>query len=1144
MKRNVRWLSLVVALSFVVSLFAPLLAVFPASAADASGDARYTQKIVTVVWDNSSSMEFPGGEARVPGAKYALAMLASMLDERDKLTVVPMNYCPSGGIELKLSDPANRDRYISEVLSNSLLRPSGNTPDTSLKMAIDLLAADGLKDANNQWAAESDKEYWLVVLTDGEFIDQGATKNLSQPLKIDYYIKNYPTLNTVFIPFDGVDLKKIDASGYATLCANNPHFKDFTTTASALASTMQIVANTMSGRYNLESEMMKKALSVSGNTVTIDLSHFEFSLASLSIIAQNCGATVTSVTYDGTALKAEKPCVYNLSSIDPSGYLKYKENGKEVRLKNGYSCEVSGNPYFLGGKLSFTFTSPIDPQYLTVFAEPALKISSHLEYQNGSNWERVDLQYVNEHLKENDRIRVGYEVREQVNDTVVDLGKVFGAVEASVVYAGSTYQMGEEIPLKLGSHPFSIEVSVMDGAYTLRAADTITIEEEPSYYRIEVEGDDTVAFGQTATSLKGTVYVNNVPASKDVLKNYKWSVSVQKPGEDSDAWTEIPAALDGDGRIVATLNVDPALFGTYKVKFFVSSEYNITRNAVHTVSYALPNFGVTTDGIDRISHTRRDFETNTDAFRFQLTLGGNPISFTDPDVTYRLTVDGVDVTSNATVSGNVLSYVPKLDHLAAQMDIPGDKIVSLEVSHAADPSLTASTSAILTVVPTELILAVSGTDHLSITQYDFGKNTDGFRFELTSDGRPFGFKNSLITYKLTVDGVDVTANTTVNGNALEYVPHKDHLSSVIATPGDKRVVLTIDCKEFPALSTSGEVKLTVIETVYTVESVPNGNKTVDRFRLDKTEGTLAFRVLRDGKVIPLDELQAAMDDGTASVKLKSTFTNPLLPVGATVTVETLDSGDAAVVIRTTKDIDDPLAWFLSMFILGTDKPTTLTFGSAEATDTLTFAPSATWEYLLRITVLLLIIGFIVYVILYIIGFKKTALLPNGAFIVVTPSDETSSVATVHAINNPWSRVILFHLSRLLIWRIWSIQPLRPNEAKRFSAHKVQHRRSDEGDAIFGLNVSSSPKCWKLMPNPAKQASLNTIIDDVVKGSNAVGRHRLAKMPSLFSKVASPLQTGANCDCNGVWYSCYDKDSYNKTVLMYAITFVHRKRKFR
>ena len=195
------------------------------------------------------------------------------------------------------------------------------------------------------------------------------------------------------------------------------------------------------------------------------------SFRNISVIAQNCGATLQSATYNGQTVAVSNPCI-----ITPKD---------ELLMQNGYSGIFNGNPHFTGGTLVLEFTREIDEESFAVFAEPSLLIDMYLEYKNGSTWTRTDMQYINSNLTGGDKIRVGYEVHDQVSGNLVNVSTLFGTPTESVSYAGNVYGVLSEIPLVVGKNEIVVSVSLMEGAYTLYNSMKCIIESSPTSYRVQ-----------------------------------------------------------------------------------------------------------------------------------------------------------------------------------------------------------------------------------------------------------------------------------------------------------------------------------------------------------------------------------------------------------------------------------------------------------------------------------------------------------------------------------------------------------------------------------------------------------------------------------------------------------------------------------
>ena len=526
----------------------------PIAAADTNqaGDVRYTQKIVSVLYDNSGSMS---SSNKNDYALYALQMLMALLDDSDILVITPMNSnlgtvtSTSSGIEVNLS-ASDRNAELTNALtsSSSFLSktPSGGTPGSAIKVAVKQLEERGLKDRDNLATAAEDKEYWLVVLTDGVFNEQ--TDTYGADAVIESHITDFPSLRTIYLGLGG-DSPDLSNSDLTKKLSFTPYRA---ATTDDIVSAMQSVANQLSGRYTLES----KYYTVNGSTVTVDLNRCEVSFKNISVIAQDCGVKLVSAKHDGKNMNIAQPCV-----IVPKGLTN--------KIKNGYSGVITGDPYLAGGTLILEFSGAVSADKLNILAEPALIIESYIEYKNGANWERTTMQYVNANLSKNDKIRVGYEVYEQSGVKIVDLNKLFGSCEASVTYAGNCYNVGEEIPLVVGNNEIGVLVSVMDGAYTMYSSIICIIEENPTYYRVEVKGDDAFSPSRKA-QVVFTVYSDNMPLSATMLSNYQWKLTATAP---NNANVNCSASVGADGKITADLSAISSVFGDYQLDITITSKY-------------------------------------------------------------------------------------------------------------------------------------------------------------------------------------------------------------------------------------------------------------------------------------------------------------------------------------------------------------------------------------------------------------------------------------------------------------------------------------------------------------------------------------------------------------------------------------------
>lgn len=849
------------------------------NAAGTGDEARYTQKIVSVLYDNSGSMD---SDNKYEYAHYAIQMLMSLLSEKDVLVITPMN-APNGvavtdtssSVEINLGKK-DRKGEIDKALSSSFLanEPKGMTPGASIAVAVEHLVDRGMvkKDDLIGLQKAGDKEYWLVILTDGSFDEQTATRSADDV--VEPYITDYSALQTIFLSFGS---SAPDLTG-CELSQTMPFTPYKAAKSSEIIEVIQKIANQLTGRYTLA----PSSYTVSGSRVTIDLNKYEYSLNSISVTAQNCGATLKSAKYNGKSIDILQPCVITAND--------------KLKMKTGYTAVMKGDPYLSGGVLELEFSANVSN--FSVLVEPALYIEPYLEYEDGSNWIEADMQYINSHLSEKDQIRVGYRVYEKASGKPIDLAKIFGETQTNVTYANNSYRVGDPIPLVVGNNELGISVSVMDGTYTMYASMLCIIERNPDYYRVEASYNDMLRTDAPKTSITYTVYADNVPVSAAALSTYDWEVVAVAP--DGSEYP-IKASAGSDGKINATLDASSGAYGMYKVNMRVVSEYGMARTHEAQIKY------------------------------------------------YPLSIE-TKVTANET---------------------------------------------------------------MSLTQHQIEGNTKAITFLLTAEGRSFDFASPLVSYKVEVEGTDVTDFATVDGNVLSYVPQAGAFGNHASTLGEKTVKLTVSCVDFPALTATAEAKVNITNTQFTLEVVSTGNKDVDRFAITDSDAVVYFRAGRDGVALSEEDLRQALENGSVKVKDKGTFSKYFwLPCGKDVTVEVVN-GEALVACRITRDWLKPFHTFAAMLISNGDKPITATYMGVEASDAVTFVKSSAFSYVWRILVIILI----TYLILFVIGFfnGKCRNLPNGTFISIQFMDDDNDPVTIQKknVNATFTARWLWHFRRLL-----------------------------------------------------------------------------------------------------------------------------------
>ena len=1053
-------LSVLVILSFILT---PLAVFFPppVSAADASSDSSdYKQKIVAVVYDNSGSM---GNGARGELASYSVKMLMALLDERDTLFILPMNKANgtlSTGLEDKVEvdldkpeSKGGREQAITDAFNSGIFHEEGyGTPNAPITWAIQHLKDQyQLTDKAHLQNADPSKEYWLVVLTDGE-IHNNPEEFMTDALK------NYPLLNTVYLSLD-IDDDSVYNLKDTDLDKGSERFTGYCATQDSLVQDMQDIANKLSGRYTLP----KDFYSANNNTVTIRLSeNVNFALSSISVIAQNCGAELLSVSYNGKAVTPQRGCV-----IQPTGItVTNPSSNKREPMKNTHSAILYGDPYFYQGELVLTYSAPVDENRLSIIAEPALRIEALL-YKDQEMKEQIDVGYINSQMRVGDRIYVNYRAYSQQNNDEIDLAKAFGGdVEATVSYAGKNdYKVGEAIPLVLGTKDLLLTVKVLGGRYILTDSFNFVVLEKPEDFKVESAADAEFNSVTKTAKITYTIYLDGKKVtSKAQLAAYTCTATMTRP----DGQTEkVTLTVNDNGTVSGAFRATVGIYGDYTVAFRI--EYNdnklVYREASDSVNFPQPVVAVTATGGGTIDPSKLE-----SSGVFKVTENGNALTW---DVLKDYTLTAVMIAPDKIETQ--LRYALQQDGtVTVDMDavegVYGTYTVVLKVvtnyGGEAEGSYTAK------YVPAAADMTVVGSDHLSIRQHALKSNELGFTFELKAGTEPFVFENGLTTLKIFVDGKEMQGIIRMNGNKMTFIPHADYLKEICDTPGDKTVVVELRCDEYPQLCDSETVTLTVEQTVFAVEVFPFGTQSIDRFRLTETTAAAYFRVLRDGAPLSVQELQEALDAGklTWDTENMGIFNlNGLSPMRTDIAVLS-DSGEAdasgsavgMIAVQVSRSCLRPLDSYVSMLVMSGNKTVTLRYEDVFVSGALTVERSGAWSYIWRV----LVIIFLIYLGLYIAGFFKAKAMPSGVFVRISTNGSTQST---YVNDTVWKRYG-WHLLRFFqphkLWAYQSPESQDPGCDGMKLVHTKEHPFTfmiEEGDSVYALNLVDGSPGAEMMP---------------------------------------------------------------------------------
>lgn len=1025
-----------VALLLVFVLLSGLLCVLPATA-DGSGQgntgsetAAYKQKVIAVVYDNSGSMKT---DNRIHYAMYSLQILLSMVDAQDELFIVAMNAKNGQRIltpDLKAGD---RSAVVGQVMNHELINSAfGNfTPYDTVTLALSELEKKGMQKTADAGDGEAEKEYWLVVLTDGSFQSLSVSSGLEDSFRQS--LTPYSGLHTVYLGV-GKDAKDLSDGN---LKNELPFTPLKAAGASDLIVGMQTISSLMSGKYSLPDS----SYTATGNTVTLDFSKLSFPFRNISVLVQNCAVTLSGAKYEGAAVS---PTQYNVIAGNAT-----------LGIADGFSAVFFNASHFSGGKLTLTFSGPVDKNSVTFLGEPALSVEPVFEYKKGSDWIATDVNYINSNLKKQDLIRVRARVIEQAKHTEVSseqLKAIFGDCTEQILYNGRTYASGESIPLSLGKNELSVSVSMMGGVYKLSKSYVCSILENPTYYRLESEIETRYGGDKNKVRVLYTVYEDNRPlSSASALASYRYEV---KASLYDGTVLPVTVQVESNGRISALVDLSGQKSGAVRITGKITSSLNVSRTKTDEVNaWVYRTLQLTASG-EPLSLSFASLFSNTEALRFTLTADGESGNFADGSVAYTATLDGKDVSSFMTVEGGSLLFTPSFAALGAAAGNAGRKKLSVKVYCPGAPTVSATADAYFTLTPSVLELAVTEGDGLALTPFQLTENSKAIVYRLTLDGAPLAADRDLIGLQAFIGAADVTSYLTFSGSTVTLVPTAAMLGDAANETGDKTVRLRAFFRDAPEVATECRSTLTVKPSSYAVELLPGGNTTVNRFRITESGVVFSFRVIRDGVALTKEELQKAWDTGTVRLTGGNAF---FLPYGAKVTVEE-DVGEGVLRCCILRDQPAIFSTFTSMLIFGGEREVTLSCGDASASGKMQFPKSSAFQYVWRILIILIILYLIAY---FVCGRFFCKHFRKGKFVTLNISDRKVSVQ-VKSVNRTFSERYSWHLKRFIPWRLAMNQP----DLKGLTFKVGEEKKGKRPQIVARFRMKSSPmgKIVRVVPD--------------------------------------------------------------------------------
>lgn len=354
-------------------------------------DSLYIRKIVSVVYDDSGSMK---SDNKWPFANYAMQTFCGMLNSEDQLFISYMSEAYNNPDYEPNRIDLSSDKIQSSVESIKSHTEYGQTPYGAVQAAYNKLL--DTPDAN------PNTQYWLVILTDGDFND-GIIKNSKDPDQLtekfeEYVAKPMPNGSNLQVTYFAIGdgATKVPAQeekGIHTFSCT----KD-----SEIIQTMSDIADKISGRTRLAST---EITAIDDKTIQFSSS---ISLLNIAVLAQKTDAKIVSATYSNeVGIPISRKADLSFSEFE--GKLYPDLNSSAYLL--GDTNKIIG-----AGTYKIVFDKSVNKNDVVVLFEPALETRIKVTV-NGK--EVVDLSELS-NTSENDKLTVSCDLYEMNSDKKID----------------------------------------------------------------------------------------------------------------------------------------------------------------------------------------------------------------------------------------------------------------------------------------------------------------------------------------------------------------------------------------------------------------------------------------------------------------------------------------------------------------------------------------------------------------------------------------------------------------------------------------------------------------------------------------------------------------------------------------------------
>ena len=510
--------------------FCMLLTMLPAVSANTGDEGRAAKKIISVSYDDSTSML---GDRWVH-TNYATQALTALLNTQDELYITYM------------SDPLNAHNVNLTNMESSVatIRNRTNSSDSTDGRALDTAKAklDSI--------SETDKsvQFWLIIFTDGDINSYGNLMDRITEFK-GSVMSNGSTLNVVYLAMGASSTRGKDVDD-----RKNAMYGFDADNDAQITQTMSDVANLISGRITADNVRQ-----VNETTISFES---KLPLYNISVLTQGSAASVTVAEAPEEALTIDRNIA--LSARDPFGKVSTQLLGNAAVITGAVSSGVSR--IIPAGSYTITFSEPVNAQNLVVQYEPAIGMDMNI-YKDGILLSSTDSIYAGDQV-DIELIPVIPGTNQQISDSDLPKGiswrieQILGSTVADA--ADGQKLMG--VTLSAGDN--HIRGTMQLPGFAPSTANMIIFAEEFVLdLGIQAEQPDPLSFYRTTGKDKGnagqiTFRITNegVPLPKEKLKELDLRLSVDSVDCDN---SKVEGFLNRFGKIPANCDLKQNDDGSY-----------------------------------------------------------------------------------------------------------------------------------------------------------------------------------------------------------------------------------------------------------------------------------------------------------------------------------------------------------------------------------------------------------------------------------------------------------------------------------------------------------------------------------------------------------------------------------------------------